>query len=506
MKNYKFAVISNVVFEPYFRKSSAAIFEKSDITSQFLYVPYEGYMENSDKLKDCDGIVVCLNFDNMYPNILNDFCLENISLDDVVSDVKLKCGALYETIRNYSFAPIIWFGFEDYCYNVDALHGAVSVLNGLTDKLNEELRALLNEDVFIDFKRLIAGVGIQNSYDIKGKYRWNAPYSKALIEMMAAEVYKQYCIHKGISKKCIVVDCDNVLWGGILSEDGIEGIQIEGSGFGRPFQDFQRFLLSMYCHGVILTVCSKNDEADVLRVFREHSGMILKEEHISCFKCNWDNKPKNIRDISSSLNIGLDSMVFIDDSVFEIEAVKSVLPEVVTVIYDRNTVYNDLSCFNLKVNSDIDNINKRTETYRTNSKRDELKNRLSFEDYLVSLDTRIDIHKTLSDELARVSELSQRTNKCTNGVRYTVAELKEKIECYDYEIYTVSMRDKFSDLGIVGAIGLYNKRLKLFSLSCRALGRGVEEEMIIFAKQHGATEVDFFSTGKNGSFMEKWNK
>lgn len=153
---------------------------------------------------------------------------------------------------------------------------------------------MIGDDVFVALKRLIEKNGISNLYNTKSKYRWNAPYSKELIEFMEYEVYKQYQIYLLQSKKCVVLDCDNVLWEGVLSEEGIEGIRLDASGLCREYQDFQRFLLSLYYRGVILTICSKNDEADVLRVFREHTGMLLREEHIACFQVNWSDKPTNI--------------------------------------------------------------------------------------------------------------------------------------------------------------------------------------------------------------------
>lgn len=231
---------------------------------------------------------------------------------------------------------------------------------------------MVKEDIFIDFKWLIANVGIDKAYDIKSKYRWNSPYSKELVSVIANEIYKQYLIITGNTKKCLVLDCDNVLWGGVLSEDGIAGIRIRESGLGRTFQDFQRYLLDLYYHGVILAVSSKNDSVDVLCVFREHTGMILKEEHIACFRCNWDNKPDNIRAISEILNIGIDSIVFVDDSTYEIESVKALLPKVTTGLYNRDTIYDELSCFNLKRDVDPQVVRERTNTYKTNTWRSEL--------------------------------------------------------------------------------------------------------------------------------------
>ena len=235
-------------------------------------------------------------------------------------------------------------------------------------------------------QHLIAKTGITNAYNSKGKYRWNAPYSKLLVEAVVQEIYKQYQSEMGITPKCLVLDCDDVIWGGTLSEDGIDNLKLSGSGFGRLYQDFQRFVLSLYYHGVILAVCSKNDLSDVLTMFREHSEMILKEEHISCFQVNWEDKPSNIQRIARKLNIGLDSMVFVDDSPIEIEAVKAMLPEVITIQFKRDMEYEQFTCFNLKNNVSIADVEKRNETYRTNGFREELKSKYTdYADYIAAL-------------------------------------------------------------------------------------------------------------------------
>lgn len=419
------SLITNVCFEPYWRSYIKYRFTYLCTDNRINSVIYEDYQTDLESIRVADIIIVCLNFEEFYPNLTNDILLGKTTYAIVEQDCIRKCSDLYSYLKINSKAPIVWFGFEDYYCLQNRNYGSLLVFNGLVDQVNRTLDDMLNKAAFIDFKRLIATIGIKEAFDTKGKYRWNAPYAKELIRLMVNEVYKQYLISTGSTKKCLVLDSDNVLWGGILSEDGIEGIQIGTSGLGRPFQDFQRYLLDLYYHGVILAVCSKNDESDVLRVFREHTGMILREEHISCFRCNWDNKPDNIRYISDSLNIGLDSIVFVDDSIFEIESVKSMLPEITTVLYNRDTIYDELSCFNLKRNTDLQTVRERTSTYKTNILRSELKKAaLSYEDYIASLEMVVDIHTTTEDELARVSELTQRTNKCTNGMRYTLDQIK----------------------------------------------------------------------------------
>lgn len=492
-------LISNIVLDVYWGECIAKAFAQLGSEIKTACYSFEEIQGKADELKDANFVVVCLNFVALYPDISADLASGQFEHDDIIKDAMNKCMRFCSVIKANTNAKIVWFGFEEYCFDQGYLYGNLAFCGGIVDKINASLSKLLENEVYIDFKRLIAEAGISICYDRKNKYRWNAPYSKTLISMMADEVYKQFLIYIGKTKKCLILDCDNVLWGGILSEDGTEGIQISGSGFGRPFQDFQRFLLDMYYHGVILAVCSKNDESDVLEVFREHSGMLLKQEHICCFRCNWNDKPRNIKEISKALNIGLDSIVFVDDSRFEIEAVRAVLPEVTTVLYHRDTIYRELSCFNLRSNIDLESVKTRFETYKTDQKREALKaNTACFDDYLVSLNMKIDIHRMLNHEISRASELTQRTNKCTNGVRYTPEQLKERLENSEYEMYTVCVSDRFSDLGLVGIIGICGRTVDLFSLSCRALGRKVEDEMLLYALSRKVKLVRYLNTNKNG--------
>ena len=174
----------------------------------------------------------------------------------------------------------------------------------------------------------------------------------------------------------------------------------------------------------------------------------------------------------------------------------------------RDIKYEQFSCFNLKSNASIAEINKRNKTYRTNGFREELKAKYThYADYIAALEIKMDIHEVMPIEFSRISELTQRTNKCTNGRRYTIAEIKERIASATVKLYSVSVSDRFSDLGLLGAIEIEGDALTLFSLSCRALGREVEEEMIEFiSDKYQIKKIKFESTGKNVSlktFLEK---
>ena len=485
------AVISNIIFEPHFLPLTKQYFGGN---TAIFPIPFGEHTEAEYQthLTSADLIVVWLNLETLLPRAF--YYKTEQDLDETIA----LCKKLYADLTSISHVKILWFLFEDYFIKLPIVSG--HYYDTLVDKVNIELSDALKNDVsFIDLKYLIAEVGISKAYDSKGKYRWNAPYSKILIEAAVNEIHKQYLVEKGITKKCLVLDCDNVLWGGILSEDGMENLKLSSSGLGRVYQDFQRFVLSLYYHGVILAICSKNDLSDVLTIFHEHNEMILREEHIACFQVNWEDKPSNIQKIAEEINIGLDSIVFVDDSPVEIEAVKTMLPEVTSILFKREIEYEHFSCFNLKSNVSIADVDKRNETYRTNSFREELKAKYTdYAEYIASLEIKMDIHEAVPIEYDRISELTQRTNKCTNCRRYTVTEIKERITSATVKLYSVSVSDRFSDLGLVGAIEIDGDALTLFSLSCRALGREVEKKMIEFiSDKYQIQKIEFKTTGEN---------
>ena len=495
-----FLLISNITLEPFVKP---LIFQKFDtinkeiVFSAINYSEYSGNLQE-EKFSKAQIIVVIINFDCLYPDMINQYIHDKFLTQRRILLIYNECERMYRYLRNKTKATIIWFGFEDFFSNAHLTNGYTTVCNNIIDEINSKMISVISKgDVYIDLKRLISEIGIQQSFNCKWKYRWNIPYSKKLIFNICNEMFKQYLIQNGITKKCIILDCDNVLWGGILSEDGVEKVILNSSGKGKYYQDFQRFLLYLYLHGIILTICSKNDLSDIIKMFNEHSCMILKEKHISCFQVNWNNKVDNIFKISEILNIGLDSMVFIDDSYFEIAAVKKMIPEITAIQYNPDTIFTQLSCFNLKNDIDIDKIIDRVNTYKTEQMRNNLKAKYSdFTHYLEELEMNIDIHRSLPIEISRISELSQRTNKCTNGTRYTISELQNILNS-SYELYSVFVSDKFSDLGLVGAFGINNTTLDLFTLSCRALGRNIENAIISVLSDYKITNIRFASTGKN---------
>lgn len=506
----KILIISNIKLEPYIDLYLTKEFYKESICPKLDFINFEEYKQNLNKIEDSDIIIVLLNYENLFPDTHLKILSGSLSKEQAMKDIMVIIDSIYKDIANMNHKQIIWFGMEDYFEKSSLCLGNSYNKFSLIDEINNRTKDIV--PILVDLKKIIANIGINNTYNYKNKYRWNCPYSEKVIIEIAHEVFKQYMIIMGMGKKCIILDCDNVLWGGILSEDGIENIQLGNIGIGSAYKEFQRYLLNLFYLGIILTISSKNDSAEVLDVFDNHSEMILKKSHIACHKINWNNKVDNIKSISEFLNIGLDSIVFIDDSYFEIEAVNELLPDVTTILFDIETIYEQLSCFNLSYKAQIKDIIIRNDTFKTNEKRNELQTcSKSYDDYLSALETKMLISEATISEYSRISELSQRVNKCSNGKRYTALELKNLVEHEEYILKAVYVSDKFGDLGLVGAIGIQRKNLDfsidLFCLSCRALGRFIEEKMLSFVTvSYKITEYNWISTGKNDVILELLNR
>ena len=495
-------ILSDITLEPFMKLTLLKYFGGEQKQKEFIFIPYEERMNNNNLhiFEQTELIVVWMSFEHLMYNIMIDSISGKKDNTQLIEDLLEVCKQLFYEIESRSKAKIVWFLLDPMLNKCNYVVGNIITNNSLPERVNMCLYEFLDgKATIIDLTKLIGQIGVDDAYDYKNHYRWNLPYSKKLIEIASKEVFHQYQVYRGKRKKCLVLDCDNVLWGGILSEDGTDKVKLGTMGNGKIFHDFQKHLLTLYYHGVILAICSKNDMQDVKEMFEKHSGMIIKDEHISCYQVNWNCKVENIIEISEKLNIGLDSMVFIDDSIHEIDLVKKSLPEVMTILFEPNSIYEKLLCLNLLPVSDYKNIAARNNTYKTNVKRVDLKNQVqSYDDYLSTLATKVVIKPMVKTEIGRVVELSQRTNRFTNGRRLTEMEMQQIYADNSYVKYIVNITDKFGDMGLVGAIILHNGFLELICLSCRVLGRNIEKNVFDYIKEHHKIEsVYFYKTNKN---------
>lgn len=315
-------------------------------------------------------------------------------------------------------------------------------------------------------------------------------------------------------KKCLILDLDNTLWGGILGEDGIDGIKLGGDYPGNVYQRWQHSLLQLSKNGIILAICSKNNENDVIEAWENNPNMVLKREHFSSVRINWHNKVSNIRDIADELNIGLDSMVFIDDNPTECELVRQLLPQVVVPDFPQKPYllmpfFKSLLDDYFRIYAVTDEDRTKTEQYRANAIRNSHQARFSdIEDFLKSLAMEVDIIPVNDHNLPRIAQMTQKTNQFNLTTRrYTEADVQQRIN-QGWRIYCMNVKDRFGDNGITGTIFLEPvddsaMAIDTFLLSCRILGKGIEDVFIRTVlnqlRKEGINKVtaDYLKTAKN---------
>lgn len=290
-------------------------------------------------------------------------------------------------------------------------------------------------------------------------------------------------------KKCMVLDLDNTLWGGVLGEDGVDGIKLGGDYPGKAYSYWQQSLLQLSRQGVILAVCSKNNEADVMEAWEKNPHMILRGEHFSARRINWQDKASNLRELADELNIGLDSMVFIDDNPTERELVRQMLPEV-TVPEFPGKPYQLMPFFKqlveryFRIYRVTDEDRAKTDQYRANAMRQAERGRfVDMESYLYSLDLQLEIIPADDHNLPRIAQMTQKTNQFNLTTRrYTEADVKQRLD-QGWHVYCMSVSDRFGDSGITAAIFLepvddLTVNIDTLLLSCRILGKGIEEAFV----------------------------
>lgn len=336
-------------------------------------------------------------------------------------------------------------------------------------------------------------------------------YSELCYATLATMIARRINARFTQSCKVIAVDCDNTLWSGICGELGPLGVAV-----GPGHRHLQRVLLQQRDRGRLLCVCSKNNEADALAVFERNPEMLLRREHLSAIRINWKPKADNLQSLASELRLGLDTFVFMDDDAFECESVTALCPEIRTLriaCSDEAAVQRALLQvwdFDSAIITSEDK--QRAAFYSQESQRDCLRNSgLSMQEFLETLDLKVEIEPLTSDGVNRAVQLTHRVNQFNlNGIRKTPAELHSR--CRESACRLVSARDRFGDYGIVGLL-IYDVAhdaltVEALALSCRALGRGVELRLAAYLAKAAQVsscnrvEFSFLPTAKNVPMQE----
>ena len=388
-------------------------------------------------------------------------------------------------------------------------------------KLNYLLseKAAMYANVFtVDFLSLQIELGAENFRNAAFYYHAKMPIALPALPYAAKAVSDVISAISGNIKKCIITDLDNTLWGGIVGDDGPSNIEIGELGKGHVFTNLQKWLKQLKELGIILAVCSKNDEAAAKEPFISNSEMVLRLDDFSVFAANWDDKVSNIRLIQKTLNIGMNSIVFIDDNPFERNLVREMIPEIeVPELPEDPARYLDFlqSCNYFETASYTGAGSDRTKLYQAEFQRKKSEAEYeSIDAYLASLEMVGTQHPFKPEEYSRIAQLSQRSNQFNlRTVRYTEDEIKRIAESDEYRTLSFSLRDKFGEHGLVAAVILKQTAPDtLFAdtwfMSCRVLKRGMEEfimnSLIGCAKAGGFSFVigEYIPTKKNSQVKD----
>jgi FkbH-like protein len=364
--------------------------------------------------------------------------------------------------------------------------------------------------------------GNLNGEDDRKWFESKQPYAAPLLVDVARE-FAHVASRIGMTaKKVLVLDLDNTLWGGVIGDDGLEGIEIgTTSPRGEAFKDFQKYMLSLSRRGVLLAVCSKNDHEKAIEPFEKHPEMVLRMKDIVSFKANWEPKSENIRQMAAELNLGLDSFVFMDDNRAEIEIVNQFVPEVATIwAGDDPSQFapklKDSRYFEMRSITAEDA--QRAQLYKQETERQQLlSSATDFDAYLASLDMAGQIHRFNRLDAPRIAQLIARSNQFNLTTRRrSEAEVAELMDDASYAAFTIRLSDRFGDHGLI-AIVIGKKdgtdfHVDTWLMSCRVLKRQVEEETLNeihrSAQELGCTRVVgcYIPTAKNGMVRELYPK
>ena len=335
----------------------------------------------------------------------------------------------------------------------------------------------------------------------------HVPYTRQYFHALGTIIARRFYRIQTPPHKVIVLDCDNTLWQGVCGEDGASGVSV-----GPAYRGLQEFVLAQRDAGMLVCLCSKNNEEDVWSVFEKNPGMVLKREHFASSRINWQPKSENLRSLSAELQLGMDSFIFVDDSAVECAEVEARCPEALALqLPERNTDFKRFLSHvwafdHLKITEED---RKRSEFYARNAEREQLQAQsMRLEDFLAGLELQLEFLPMTKAELPRVAQLTQRTNQFNfTAVRRTENEVEQLCLTGNAECLVIRLRDRFGDYGLVGAM-IFTRRPGLLDvdnvlLSCRALGRRVEHRMLShlgrIARKDGRENVriNFVPTAKN---------
>jgi FkbH-like protein len=480
---YKIVILSNIMVHQS-KDICEYLLRKESVNAKVLLGEYDNIVQDSAKFQDANAIVI---FWDTY-NFIDGFqykaeSLSSPEFESIVEKIKTEIDLV---LCNLKDIPLVLINrFSSLIFDQFSLSN--NRINKLAGGLNTYLEEKCGENVkIIDIDKVVSRLSIKSSIDLRYYYSSKTLYSIDFYRKYFEYVKPIFLSTTGKIKKSLIFDCDNTLWKGVLGEDGFDNIRI--------YREVQYLALQLAKKGVIICLCSKNNPQDVDNVLENHSDMILRDEHIVIKKVNWGDKVSNLKSIAQDLNIGLDSLVFIDDSSFEIELIKRELPaikvfQVPVKEYEYGLMMREVS--NLFYSpSQTKEDRQKVRVYKKQLQRFEDRERIgNIDDYLRSLSLTLIVHVDDLSQVSRVAQMTQKTNQFNlTTVRYTESEIRKLIEDKFKTVISISVSDKYGDSGVTGLAVLDSDKsiIDTLLLSCRILGRNIEykfmDVIIGFAK------------------------
>lgn len=489
-------------------------------------ISHGGYGTIAQELLDPDSSIAETPPDVIVLSLLIEFVDPAVGDDGWTADIAMQEVTTYiNTLVEQSRALVI---ANTFIPPIDALLGKMSDIPGTElDRLNRHVldasRQHADRVVVCDWREL-PGIDALNTEIDKRFWRSSqAPFRAAFLDLYARRIASYVRAVKGLAKKCLILDCDNTLWGGVIGEDGLDGIDLDPTSEpGASFYRFQEEVVRLQDQGVMIAICSKNNEDDVWNAFKHHEHVLLNKSHLVAWRINWEDKASNIAAIVDELNIGMDSVVFVDDSPRERALVADRLPEVsVIAVPEGGPSSPDLLLrdnFFDTLTTSVEDAN-RTRMYRQQSARGEERQQFSdLSDYLQSLQTVVRISEAREDDIVRLAQLTQKTNQFNLTTRrYTEAEIREFANDPRMTVFQMAVRDRFGDMGVAGVfIAKRNETtagIDTLLLSCRILGRQLEVAFVdqcmqILEARWPISEwrAEFIATRKNQQTLDFWDR
>ena len=474
-----------------------------------------------------DTVILAVQTRDIAPELFRDF--SSLTSDQVTGNANRVIADFrnwVSTFRRQSRANLVIHNLEQPIFPARGIFDSQSSDNQALaiQHINRGLRDIVSEHsgvYVLDYDALVARYGRLQWHDERKWLTVRLPISAQNLVHLVQEWMRFLHPLAGKIAKALVVDLDNTLWGGVIGEDGLAGIRLGTEHPGAAFQEVQRALLDLHRRGILLAVASKNNPDDAMEAITKHPGMLLRPEHFASMRINWGDKAQSLREIAKELNIGTDSLAFLDDNPVERRAVRTQVPEVMVLDLlhepaEFARIIREFPAFERLALSAEDL--QRGSYYQAQREREQLEQSItSREDFYRSLNQEVEIAALSKATLPRIAQLTNKTNQFNLTTRrYTEQQISELVQSPDWHCFSLQVKDRFGDNGLVGVAlthqhdGIYE--IDTLLMSCRVIGRTVETAFLSFlidqARKAAASRVQgwFLPTRKNAPAREFYSE